>query len=124
MPEILHWIYMINSIFLINHEIDSAYWKEWNLFKIKGGRSTFLVIHFPLLFLVLFGGVLLFRYRHAGYFFSLGVSLGGIFAFGIHAYLIKKGNPEFNTPISLFILGSTLVLSIVQAGLTIYLLVT
>jgi hypothetical protein len=27
--KILFWIYLINAILLINHEIDSAYWKEW-----------------------------------------------------------------------------------------------
>ncbi|MCK4852588.1 MAG: outer membrane lipoprotein-sorting protein, partial [Candidatus Omnitrophica bacterium] len=28
---------LVNSILLINHEIDSAYWNEWKLFKMKGG---------------------------------------------------------------------------------------
>ncbi len=124
MVEILPWIYMINAVFLINHEIDSAYWKEWGLFNIKGGISTFLLLHFPLLFLVLFGSVLLFQDRYIGYFFSLGLSFSGIFAFSIHKYLIRKGNPEFNTPMSRFILWSTLLLSGVQVGMTIYLMFT
>jgi hypothetical protein len=122
MAEILPWIYMINAVFLINHEIDSAYWKEWDLFKIKGGISTFLVLHFPLLFLVLLGNVLLFQHKFIGSIFSLVLSFAGIFAYGIHVFFIKKGNPQFNTTISLFILRSTLPLSIVQAGVTIYLL--
>lgn len=124
MSEILPWIYMLNAVFLINHEIDSAYWKEWDLFRIKGGISFFLAIHFPLLFLVLLGGVLLFQDRQIGYFFSLGLSVAGIFAFCIHDYLIKKGNPEFDAPMSKFILRSTLLISLVQAGMTIYLLFT
>lgn len=122
MTDILPWIYLINAIFLINHEVDSAYWKEWDLFRIKGGISTFLVIHFPLFFFVLLGNVLLFQYKYVGLIFSLVLSFAGIFAFSIHFYLIKRGNPEFNTPMSLFILKSTLLISIVQAGITIYLL--
>ena len=50
--NLLFWVYMINSVFLINHEIDSAYWNEWTLFKLKGGINSFLIIHLPLIFLL------------------------------------------------------------------------
>jgi hypothetical protein len=51
----LSWIYLINAILLIIHEIDSAYWKEWELFKLPGGLNAFLFLHFPILFLFLYG---------------------------------------------------------------------
>jgi len=38
-PEIItamFWLYMVNAVLLILHEIDSAYWKEWELFKMRG----------------------------------------------------------------------------------------
>jgi len=35
----LFWIYLTNSVLLINQEIDSAYWKEWKLFGLPGGDS-------------------------------------------------------------------------------------
>lgn len=122
MSEILPWIYMINAVFLINHEIDSAFWKEWNLFNIKGGISFFLAIHFPLLFLVLYGAVLVFQHFYLGLLFSLILSISGIFAFVIHSTFIHKGHLEFTTSMSQFILRSTLVLSILQASLTIALI--
>lgn len=84
MPDILFWLYMINSILLINHEIDSAYWKEWELFKIPGGITGFLLVHFPLLFFVLYGLVLVSSHSSSGLIFSLILCLGGIFAFAIH----------------------------------------
>jgi hypothetical protein len=28
--KILFWLYLVNAILLINHEIDSAFWKEWD----------------------------------------------------------------------------------------------
>ena len=28
MADLLLWLYLANSVLLINHEIDSAYWKE------------------------------------------------------------------------------------------------
>ncbi len=48
MEKFLFWIYLANAVLLINHEIDSAYWKEWDLFKLPGGITGFLIIHFHL----------------------------------------------------------------------------
>ena len=109
---------------LINHEIDSAYWKEWELFKLPGGINGFLIIHFPLLFLVLYGLVLVSRGTFAGLIFSLILSGAGIFAFGIHTYFIKKGHRQFTTTISRLILTATLITSTLQGGLTAYMLLT
>ena len=123
MSEFLFWIYLVNSVLLINHEIDSAYWKEWDLFGLPGGIAGFLILHLPLLFLILYGLVLVSQQSFAGLIFSLALAIGGIFAFSIHMSFIKKGRNEFRAPISLSILIATLAVSLVQAGLTIYLLV-
>ena len=29
MEDTLFWLYLVNAVILIVHEIDSAYWKEW-----------------------------------------------------------------------------------------------
>jgi hypothetical protein len=113
---------LINSILLLNHEIDSAYWKEWELFKLPGGINGFLILHFPLLFFVLYGLVLVHEGTTAGLIFSLVLSGGGLFAFGIHYFFIKKGHRQFTTLISRLILTATLITSIFQGGVTIYLL--
>ena len=122
MAELLFWIYFINSIFLINHEIDSAYWHEWNLFKIKGGITTFLILHFPLLFFVLYGLILVNNHSYEGLVFSLILSLIGIFAFFIHMIFIKKGHKEFRTAISIFVLINILIISLSQFIITVILL--
>ena len=122
MSGILFWLYLANSVLLINHEIDSAYWKEWELFKLPGGITGFLLIHFPLLFLVLYGLVLVARSSLAGLIFSLILCISGIFAYSIHTYFLKKGRSEFDKPISKFILMATLIVSIVQLAVTLYLM--
>ena len=122
MWEILFWVYVVNAVFLINHEVDSAYWKEWNLIGLPGGITFFLLLHFPLFFLVIYGVVLLDRGASSGLIFSLALGLVGIIAFSIHTYFIKKGRDEFKTPISQFILISTLIISIAQIGMTLYLM--
>jgi hypothetical protein len=123
MFDILFWLYLVNAVLLINHEIDSAYWKEWELFKLPGGITGFLVIHFPLLFLVLYGLILVYKQSDVGLIFSLLLSFGGLFAFGIHMFFIKKGREEFKVPISIVILVGTLIVSIAQAVITILLLI-
>ena len=121
--DVLFWVYLVNSVLLINHEIDSAYWREWKLFKLPGGITFFLILHFIILFVILFGLVQVYRQSLAGLWLSIVLALGGIFAFGIHMYFIKKGRDEFKLPVSLFILIALLPVSLVQMGITIYLLV-
>lgn len=121
MFELLFWLYLVNAVLLITHEIDSAYWKEWELFKLPGGSTGFVLLHLPLVFLILWGLVLVFQRLFAGLAFSLILSLGGIFAFTIHVIFIKKGRNEFNVPVSLFLLIATILVSLVQAACTIYL---
>ena len=122
MWEALFWIYLVNSVLVINHEIDSAYWQEWEPLHLPGGITGFLLLHFPLLFAILGGLVLVYRQTLAGLILSLLLSFGGVFAFSIHTYFIRKGRDEFRTAISQFILAATLVASLVQAAGTIYLL--
>ena len=118
--DYLFWLYLINATLLINHEIDSAYWKEWELFKLPGGITGFLLIHFVLLFVILYGLVLVARHSMAGLIVSVILCLGGIFAFSIHTYFLKKGRSEFDSPISKFILVAMLIVSVVQLSVTVY----
>ena len=120
MLDLLLWLYLINAVLLINHEIDSAYWKEWELFGLPGGIAGFLLLHFPLLFIVLYGLVLIVRHSFLGFIFSFILCFGGIFAFIIHTYFLRKGREEFNKPISKMILILTLLVSITQLIVTIF----
>ena len=112
------WIYMTNAVLLINHEIDSAYWKEWKLFGLPGGISGFLLLHFPVLFLVLYGMILVYEKTYTGMKFSVALGMAGIFAFLIHMLFLRRGHTEFKAPVSLFILVATLLVSIVQIVVT------
>ena len=123
MWEILFWVYLVNAVLLINHEIDSAYWQEWELFHLPGGITGFLLLHFPLVFLILYGLVLVYQQTTGGLVVSLLLSLGGLFAFSIHIFFIRRGRDEFKSPMSRSILVGTLVVSVVQAGITLYLMV-
>ena len=118
MSEALFWLYLTNAVLLIDHEIDSAYWKEWDLFHLPGGIAGFLLLHFPLLLVILYGMAAVARQQPSGLWFSLLLSAGGIFAFSIHTYFLQKGREEFNQPVSKFILWSTLLVSLCQLVVT------
>ena len=120
---VLFWLYLTNAILLITHEIDSAFWKEWELFKLPGGIGGFLIMHIPLLFVILYGLVLVSQQSFPGLIVSLILCAGGIFAFCIHTAFIRRGRHEFNTPISRLILTLMLGVSAIQAAVTVYILV-
>jgi hypothetical protein len=121
MNEIVFWLYLANLALLILHEMDSAYWKEWELFRLPGGPGGFLLIHLPLWVLALWGVPQVRDLTLAGLVLSLVVGAAGLAAFGIHTYFLRKGRPEFDTPVSKGILWTLLVLSLVQVGATIVL---
>jgi len=119
MLQALFLIYAITAIFLILHEIESAYWKEWELFKMKGGITGFVILHIPILALIFLGLVTLYVPSLTGMVVSILLCAGGIFAFSIHTYFIKQGKEEFTLPISKILLYMILVLSVAQLVITI-----
>lgn len=117
MWDVLFWIYLVTLVFLTNHEIDSAYQKEWELIKLPGGINLFLLLHFPLLFVFLWGLVLVYRERTAGLVLSLILSVFGVSSLIIHTAFIRKGHKGFTSLMSQCILWSTAGVSL--AGLVV-----
>lgn len=119
--DLLFWTYLINAVILINHEIDSAYWQEWKLINPndKNGVNGFLALHFPMIFTILLGLVLVYEDRSAGMIISLILCAGGLFAFFFHFYHLRKGRKEFNTLMSKGMIISTFIISVFQTILTI-----
>ena len=111
----LLWLYLLNASVLLTHEIDSAYWKEWQLFGMPGGIQLFLVLNLILVFVVLYGLKALAQGRRAGIALSWVLVAGGWFAGLIHSYFITSGYPSFRLPMSLLLLAATFVLSSLQA---------
>ncbi len=119
MTGMLLWVYVLNAALLIVHEMDSVRWREWELFGLPGGVEGFLLIHIPLLLPILYGIAALGDGLRLGLLISLALSLGGLIAFGLHTYYIRKGSREFTTPVSQAVLWSILATSLIQAALTV-----
>lgn len=118
--DFLIWLYFANALLLMSHEIDSAYWKEWNLFGLKGGMNGFLVFNIIAIALVLYGFMEIIKETSIGVWFSLLLGITGIFTFGIHAFYLAKGRSEFRVPFSLFILISIFIISLIELGFSVY----
>jgi len=107
-------LYIVNFALLITHEIDSAFWHEWNLFGIPGGIQVFLILNFILIAVFLIGMEKVVRGERGAKAFSYLLAACGIFAFTIHTVFIMLGNPEFRLPISIAILVLILIVSVLQ----------
>ena len=107
-------IYLMNSVLLIVHEVDSAYWKEWELFRLPGGLDGFLLLHIPLVGLIMYGLLEVAAGSLVGMYIYLVVNVGGFFAYAIHTYFIRKGDERFNGSVSQGLLYAILVVSLIQ----------
>ncbi|MBI5649240.1 MAG: hypothetical protein HZC40_02150 [Chloroflexi bacterium] len=107
-------LYLLNFALLFTHEIDSAFWKEWELFGIPGEIQVFLVLNFLLLLVALYGFKQVILGAPRAFAFSILLAASGVFAFCIHAYFIATGHPQFTLPVSMAILVLTLIVSIAQ----------
>ncbi len=92
-------------LFLILHQIDAAYWKEWEMFHVPGGVQGFLVFNLAAIALVLAGyrHVLLATPRaplYAGICAALGVG-----TCLIHAGFALAGLEQFHLPLSMAIIA-------------------
>ena len=114
----LSWLYLLNGSALIVHEIDAAYWQEWQLFGLPGGPQLFLGLNLVLVILTLVGYRLLILQRSSGLIFSWLLVAGGLFAAVVHSYYLLHGSELFALPASLALLAIILVLSILQAVAT------
>ena len=112
------WLYLGNAGVLATHEIDSAYWHEWELFHLPGGIQLFLILNLALLLIVLYGFRKVVLWQPGAKGFSYFLAGMGIFAFAIHTIFLSMGHPEFRLPVSVGLLTATLVLSIAQVFVT------
>lgn len=132
---VVFWLCLVNTILIIMHEIDAAYWKEWKLFRAlsewkpfrlwdeaneEAMLAIFLLAHTPLLFILLYGLTALAGGE--GTVYSLFFSILLIIHYFVHAFVAGKGRSEFRLPVSRMILAGTLVFSVLQLGLTAFIL--
>jgi hypothetical protein len=98
-------LYRLTAALLITHEIDSGYWREWEVLRLPGGVAAFLAVHVPLAVAVLWGAERLAVGGRAGRALAAAVGCAGLLAVGVHGVLLWRGGAAFSTAPSLVLLA-------------------
>ncbi len=105
-------LYILTTTFLLAHQIDSAYWHEWDLFGIPGGIQVFVLLNVPLMLVFLSGLTRVAQGARQGLGFALALSVVGVATFLIHAAFALRGHHEFGVPTSWAVLCGALLSSL------------
>jgi len=99
--------YILNATLLILHEIESGYEKEWEILKLPGEITGFLILHIPIIFILLYGVLEINLLSNIGFIMGIITGLGGIIPFLVHKKIVKK-KESFNLLISNIIIYSNI----------------
>ncbi len=117
-PRTLLLLYALELALLFAHEVDAAYWREWELFGLGGDIQPFALAHIPLLLGGLWGYGALAEGRRGGRAASALVGAAGILAAAIHGFFLIRGHPSFRVPGSLAILAGGALCAVPLLALT------
>ena len=93
------FFYVLNITLLILHEIESGYEKEWEILKLPGKITGFLLFHIPILFLCFFGFYCIMVYPQSRMIISIIMGITGFIPFLVHKIIVNRKD-HFNKLIS------------------------
>lgn len=100
--------YLATLLSLILHQIDAAFWHEWDMFRVPGGVRGFLVFNLVAV------GVLLHGYRQvvlakpSARAYAVVCGATGMATAGIHVLFAAAGHEKFHLPLSIAALAACL----------------
>ena len=92
-------LYIINASLLLLHEIESAYEKEWELLKLPGKITGFLLLHIPMIIFLLYGLLEIEKNSPIGLICGIILGIGGVIPSLVHKIFFKTPD-QFKLPIS------------------------
>jgi hypothetical protein len=107
-------IYVVNLALLATHQADAAYWREWEVFGIRGGAELFLVFTAAAVMALGYGLVLVASGHTRGIIAMWLCAATGVVTVVIHIVFLELDRTAFWTPASLVILGGIAVTSFAQ----------
>lgn len=114
----LDWSYLVTLSLLIVHQIDAAYWHEWDMFLVPGGIQFFDIFNLMIIPLLLLGLRAVVLKHKRGYYYSCGSACLGLLTCAIHSGFYGYGYSQFRLPISFIIIVLCGVSGAVQLLLT------
>ena len=116
--RLLHAVFVANATVLCVHQIDAAYWHEWELFHIPGGNQVNLLLNLPIVASVFWAYAQVatrsIRYTASHYY----LAFLGFLTVSLHSVFYGLGAEEFQQPVSVALITATAILSAIQVVLT------
>jgi hypothetical protein len=109
-------VFWLNGMFLLLHEIESAFEKEWEILKLPGEISAFLSFHIPIILLLFWGSFELEKASLIGSAVGIVFGVGGLLPFLIHKVFVRRDG-HFNR-----IFSNVIIYTNVVVGITLLLL--
>ncbi|MEI7443798.1 MAG: DUF6713 family protein [Burkholderiales bacterium] len=106
---------LANLTVLLVHQIDAAYWHEWELFGIPGGNPVNLLLNLPIVALGLHAWARVALGAADARRWAAFVAALGALTVVLHAGFFAAGHDAFAAPVSIGLLVATGVLSMLQA---------
>ena len=114
----LNRVIILNLALVLAHQVDAAFWREWEMFGLPGGIQLFNALNVVIFLVVLSCFVTVIQRRSNGFRCSLIIALLCASVLPIHAAFALSGFTQFHLPFSVFLIGATFATSIVQVALT------
>ena len=92
-------LYILNATLLLLHEIESAYEKEWEVLKLPGKITGFIILHIPIIILLFYGLIEIERNSTIGLICGIILGIGGVIPSVVHKIFFRTPD-QFNLPIS------------------------
>jgi hypothetical protein len=105
---------VLNLTLLIAHQIDAAYWHEWEMFGLPGGAQVFNVLNMVIFLIVLGCFVPVVARKPSGLHCALAIAAVSALVLPIHAGFALAGYSQFHLPVSIAVIVGTFLVSIVQ----------
>jgi hypothetical protein len=91
--------YILNATLLLLHEIESGYAREWEILKLPGKITGFLLMHIPIILVLFYGLLEMQDQTQVGLVIGIITGIGGAAPFVVHKILVKN-KEHFNLAIS------------------------
>ena len=82
--------YILNATLLLLHEIESGYAREWEILKLPGKITGFLLLHIPIILIPFYGLLEIYDQTQIGLVIGIITGIGGAVPFVVHKIFVKS----------------------------------
>ena len=111
-------LFAVQIALLATHQVDAAFWHEWDVFGVPGGIPFFLAFHFGAMLVLLASFAAVASGHRQQRAFTLGAAATGGLTAALHAIFLARDRIAFWTLPSLAVLGAIVVVAVAQVATT------